>query len=150
MINPEDLRIGNFVKVSSDEVVIPKGELCEVVGIDSETTFLCKRGLASLLQLDREKGETSHGIWCDDIRGIPITLDFLEKNGFKEIEHEIDEGGFELRTYEHEDSCVEIQYYPQVGEFSAFYCGKELCDIAYVHELQNILASLKENIKIIV
>lgn len=43
MINPEDLRIGNFVKVSSDEVVIPKGELCEVVGIDSETTFLCKK-----------------------------------------------------------------------------------------------------------
>lgn len=150
MIKPEDLRIGNFVKVSSDEVVIPKGELCEVVGIDSEQAFLNKKGLAKLLQLDREEWDYSHGIWCNDIEGIPITLDFLEKNGFKEIEHEIDEGGFELRTYECEDCCVTVQYYPQVGEFSAFYCGHELCDIACVHEFQNILASLKENIKITV
>lgn len=150
MISPEDLRIGNFVKVSSDEVVIPKGKLCEVVGINSEMTFFCKRGLASLFQLDREKDETSHGIWCDDIRGIPVTLDFLEKNNFKETEHRVDEDGFEWHTYENEDCCVEIQHYPISDGYAALYCGKELCSIAYVHELQNILASIKENIKIIV
>ena len=150
MIKPEDLRIGDYVKVSSDGDMIPKGTICEVETIDSKIFFNENEGCACLLALDREEGDTSHGIWCKDIEGISITLDFLVKNGFKEIEHQIDRGGFEWQTYEHEDSCVEIQYYPIQDEYSAFYCGKELCDIAYVHELQNILASLKENIKIIV
>lgn len=150
MIKPEDLRIGDFVKVSSDGDMIPKGTICEVETIDSKIFFNENEGCACLLALDREEGDTSHGIWCKDIEGIPITLLFLIKNNFKETEHQIDRGGFEWQTYEHEDSCVEIQHYPIPDEYSAFYCGKELCDIAYVHELQNILASLKENIKITV
>ena len=150
MIKPEDLRIGDFVRVCGDGDMIPKGTICEVETIDSKIFFNENEGCACLLALDREEGDTSHGIWCKDIEGIPITLDFLEKNGFKEIEHEIDEGGFEWCTYEHEDCCVTVQYYPKVSEFSAFYCGHELCDIACVHEFQNILASVKENIKITV
>lgn len=150
MISPEDLRIGNFVRVSSDKTVIDKGKLCEVIGIDSEQAFLNKKGLAKLLQLDREEWDYSHGIWCNDIEGIPITLKFFEKNNFKETEHRVDEDGFEWYTYENEDCCVEIQHYPISDGYAALYCGKELCSIAYVHELQNILASIKENIKIIV
>lgn len=150
MINPEDLRIGIFVKVSSDEVVIPKGELCEVVGIDSEQAFLNKKGLAKLLQLDREEWDYSHGIWCNDIEGIPITLKFFEKNNFKKTEYKTDGDGYEWHVYKHEDSCVEVIYYPLTDEFFAFYCSKRPCKIAYVHELQNFLAAVKENIKIMV
>lgn len=56
MISPEDLRIGNFVKVSSDKVVIPKGKLCEVVGIDSEQAFLNKKEWQNCFNLIEKNG----------------------------------------------------------------------------------------------
>lgn len=46
MINPEDLRIGDYVRVCDDKSMIEKGKLCEVVGIDSEMAFLNKKGVA--------------------------------------------------------------------------------------------------------
>lgn len=146
----ENLRIGDYVKVSSDNCMIPKGALCEVVAIDSERTCEDKKGLADLLQIVREEWEFSHGVWCDYIEGIPINSEFLRKNGWKDMEHNIDRNRFEWIVWEHPESCVEIQFYPHANEYSAFYCGNELCDIAYVHEFQNILASIKENVEIII
>lgn len=146
----ENLRIGDYVKVSSDNCMIPKGALCEVVAIDSERTCEDKKGLADLLQIVREEWEFSHGVWCDYIEGIPINSEFLRKNGWKDVEHNIDRNRFEWIVWEHPESCVEIQFYPHANEYSAFYCGNELCDIAYVHEFQNILASIKENVEIII
>lgn len=146
----ENLRIGDYVKVSSDNCMIPKGAVCEVVSIDSERECEAKKALADLRQVVREKGEFSHGVWCDDIEGIPINSVFLIKNGWNDVAHNIDRDKFEWIVWEHLESCVEIQFYPHANEYSAFYCGKELCDIAYVHELQNILASLKENVEIII
>lgn len=146
----ENLKIGDYVKVSSDNCMIPKGALCEVVAIDSERTCEDKKGLADLLQIVREEWEFSHGVWCDYIEGIPINSEFLRKNGWKDVEHNIDRNRFEWIVWEHPKSCVEIQFYPHTNEYSAFYCGNELCDIAYVHEFQNILASIKENVEIII
>lgn len=146
----ENLRIGDYVKVSSDNCMIPKGALCKVVAIDSERTCEDKKGLADLLQIVREEWEFSHGVWCDYIEGIPINSEFLRKNGWKDVENNIDRDRFEWIVWEHPESCVEIQFYPHANEYSAFYCGNELCDIAYVHEFQNILASIKENVEIII
>lgn len=146
----EDLRIGDYVKVSSDNCMIPKGAVCEVVAIDSERACEDKKGLANLRQVVREKWEFSHGVWCDYIEGIPINSEFLRKNGWKDVEHNIDRNRFEWIVWENPESCVEIQFYPHANEYSAFYCGNELCDIAYVHEFQNILASIKENVEIII
>lgn len=146
----EDLRIGDYVKVSSDNCMIPKGAVCEVVAIDSERECEDKKGLADLRQIFREKWDFSHGVWCDDIEGIPINNVFLIKNGWNDVAHNIDRDKFEWIVWEHLESCVEVQFYPHTNEYSAFYCGKELCDIAYVHELQNILVSLKENVEIII
>ena len=150
MIKPEELRIGDYVRVCGDKCMIDKGKLCEVVGIDAEQTFEGEKGLANLLPLDRDVWEMSHGTWCQYIEGIPISLNFLVKNNFEKTEHETDEGGLEWHVYKHEDSCVEVLYYPQTDEFFAFYCSKRPCNIAYVHELQNFLISIKENIKIMV
>lgn len=83
MIKPEDLRIGDLVMVSNDNCMIPKGALCEVVAIDSERACEDKKGLAGLLQTVREEWEFSHGVWCNNIEGIPLTPKLLEKNGFK-------------------------------------------------------------------
>lgn len=146
----EDLRIGDYVKVSSDNCIIPKGAVCEVVAIDSERACEEKKGLATLLQFVREKWDFSHSVWCDDIEGIPINSVFLIKNGWNDVAHNIDRDKFEWIVWEHLESGVEIHFYPHTNEYSAFYCGKELCDIAYVHELQNILVSLKENVEIII
>lgn len=146
----EDLRIGDYVKVSSDNCMIPKGAVCEVVAIDSERACEDKKGLADLLQIIREKWDFSHGVWCDDIEGIPISSEFLRKNGWNDVAHNIDRDKFEWIVWEHLKSGVEIQFYPHSNEYSAFYCGNELCDIAYVHELQNLLVSIKENIEIII
>lgn len=146
----EDLRIGNYVRVSSDNCMFPKGALCEVVAIDSERTHEEKKGLADLLQIVREEWEFSHGVWCDDIEGIPINSEFLRKNGFENVRHHIDEDGFEWCQYEHEDSCLEIWHYLQYDAYSAFYCAYELCKISFVHEIQNIIAATKDSIKIIV
>lgn len=148
MIKPENLRIGNFVIVSNDNYMIPKGTLCEVVAIDSEMACEDKKGFVYLFQTVRDEWELSHGIWCDGIEGIPINSEFLRKNGWNDVRHNIDIDKFEWIVWEHPESCVEIQFYPHINEYSAFYCGNELCDIAYVHELQNILASLKENVMI--
>ena len=142
----EDLRIGDYVKVSSDNCMIPKGAVCEVVAIDSERECEDKKGLADLRQIFREKWDFSHGVWCDDT----INSVFLIKNGWNDVAHNIDEDKFEWIVWEHLESCVEIQFYPHTNEYSAFCCGQELCDIAYVHELQNILAALKENVEIII
>lgn len=144
----EDLRIGDYVKVCSDNCMIPKGALCEVVTIDSEQTHEDKKVFAGLLPIVREEWEFPHGVWCDGIEGIPINSEFLRKNGWKDVEHNIYRDRFEWIVWEHPESCVEIQFYPHANEYSAFYCGNELCDIAYVHEFQNIFASLKENVKI--
>lgn len=88
MIKPEDLRIGDLVMVSNDNCMIPKGALCEVVAIDSERACEDKKGLADLLQTVREEWEFSHGVWCNNIEGIPLTPELLEKNGFKEEQHQ--------------------------------------------------------------
>ena len=146
----EDLRIGDYVKVSSDNCMIPKGAVCEVVAIDSERECEDKKGLVDLRQVVRGKWDFSHGVWCDDIEGIPINSVFLIKNGWNNVAHNIDSDKFEWIVWEHLYSCVEIQFYPHTNEYSAFYCGKELCDIAYVHELQNILVSIMENVEIII
>lgn len=150
MIKSEDLRIGDFVKVSSDHSMIPQGTICEVVGISYERILTKKKSLAFLLPLDRKEDEGARGIWLDNIEGIPFSIKFLTKNGFKETEHRIDRSGYEWCTYENENSCVRVEYYPKTKDFSTFVGEEELCDITHVHELQNILSVFKENIEITV
>lgn len=148
MIKPEDLRIGDFVKVSSDHSMIPQGTICEVVGISYERILTKKKSLAFLLPLDKKEDEGARGIWLDNIEGIPFSIKFLTKNGFEETGHRMDRSGYEWCTYENTDSCVRVEYYPKTKDFSTFVGEEELCYITHVHELQNILSVFKENIEI--
>lgn len=148
MIKPEDLRIGDFVKVSSDHSMIPQGTICEVVGISYQRILTKKKRFAILLPLDRKEDEEAHGIWLDNIEGIPLSIKFLTKNGFEETEHRMDRSGYEWCTYENTDSCVRVEYHSKMKELSTFVEEVELCCITHVHELQNILSALREDIKI--
>lgn len=144
MIKPEDLRIGDLVMVSNDNCMIPKGALCEVVAIDSERACEDKKGLADLLQTVREEWEFSHGVWCNNIEGIPLTPELLEKNGFKEEQHQ-KEGTSEWYDYYHYDLGINIVYEVEENKFVAYLDGKKLREIKYVHELQHILWALGLN-----
>lgn len=146
MIKPEDLRIGDLVMVSNDNCMIPKGALCEVVAIDSERACEDKKGLADLLQTVREEWEFSHGVWCNNIEGIPLTPELLKKNNFKEEQHQ-KEGTSEWYDFYHYDLGINIVYEVEEKEskFAAYLDGKKLREIQYVHELQHILWALGLN-----
>lgn len=144
MIKPEDLRIGDLVMVSNDNCMIPKGALCEVVAIDSERACEDKKGLADLLQTVREEWEFSHGVWCNNIEGIPLTPELLKKNNFKEEQHQ-KEGTSEWYDYYHYDLGINIVYEVEENKFVAYLDGKKLREIKYVHELQHILWALGLN-----
>lgn len=145
MIKPEELRIGDVVKVSSDNCMIPKGAVCKVVVIDSERACEDKKGLAGLLQIDREEWEISHGIWSDYIEGIPITPEILEKNGFEMREGTVVYAKNRLSLKPLED---EKGYQVGLGSLRFFYIKVKI--VKYVHELQHILWALGEdaNLKI--
>lgn len=149
MIKPEDLRIGNYVRISSDSCIIQKGTICKIVGIYAKLALYNREEVVTLLSLDRgDKGP--YNVSCEDIEGIPFSIKFLTKNGFEETGHRMDRSGYEWCTYENTDSCVRVEYYPKTKDFSTFVGEEELCDITHVHELQNILSALKEDIEITV
>lgn len=144
MIKPEDLKIGDLVMVGNDNCVIPKGALCEVVAINSEWACEDQKGLADLLQTVREEWEFSHGVWCNNIEGIPLTPELLEKNGFKEEQHQ-KEGTSEWYDFYHYDLGINVVYEVEGNKFAAYLDGKKLREIQYAHELQHILWALGLN-----
>lgn len=130
--------------VGNDKCVIPKGALCEVVAIDSEWACEDKKEIAGLLQTVREKWEFSHGVWCYNIEGIPLTPELLKKNNFKEEQHQ-KEGTSEWYDFYHYDLGINIVYEVDGNKFAAYLDGKKLREIQYVHELQHILWALGLN-----
>lgn len=151
MIKSKDLRIGDFVKVIRDGYIIPKGTICKVAGI-----YVLYNGEGAAILRPHARGEeVSHIIRCKDIEGIPITKEFLIKNGFKETKQRRVALGYEWctyewYTYENKNSCVIVEYHSKMKEFVTFIEEVELCCITYIHELQNILSLFKENIEITV
>lgn len=147
MIKSKDLKIGDLVMVGNDKCVIPKGALCEVVAIDSEGACEDKKEIAGLLQTVREEWEFSHGVWCYNIEGIPLTPELLKKNNFKEEQHQ-KEGTSEWYDFYHYDLGINIVYEVDGNKFAAYLDGKKLREIQYVHELQHILWALGLNAKL--
>ena len=85
-------------------------------------------------------------IKVENIQGIPITPEILEKNGWKRTQIFIDDDGFEFHTYIDDERCLDLEYYPQYKKFAAFICKQEvLSDIEYVHQLQHLLFGLGIN-----
>lgn len=147
MIKSKDIKIGDLVMVGNDNCLIPKGALCEVVAIDSEWACEDKKEIAGLLQTVREEWEFSHGVWCNNIEGIPLTPELLGKNEFKEEQHQKD-GASEWYDFYHYGLGINIVYEVEENKFAAYLDGKKLREIQYVHELQHILWALGLNAKL--
>lgn len=142
MIKPEDLRIGDLVRTNRD-CAFPKGTRCVVTDIRPEKVFKDKVGVVSLSAINDED-DGPWGAWCCHIEGIPLTSEFLEKNGFKEEQHQ-KEGSSEWYDFYHYDLGINIVYEVEENKFAAYLDGKKLREIQYVQELQHILWALGLN-----
>lgn len=144
MIKPEDLRIGDLVRASHD-CAFPKGTRCVVTDIRPEKALKDKKGIVSLSAIyDDDDGPW--GAWCCYIEGIPLTPELLEKNGFKEEQHQ-KEGSSEWYDFYHYDLGINIVYEvaKKESKFAVYLDGKKLREIKYAHELQHILWALGLN-----
>lgn len=142
MIKPEDIRIGDLVKISRD-CAFPKGTMCAVTDIRPEKALKDKKGIVSLSAIN-DDDDGPWGAWCCYIEGIPLTPELLEKNGFKEEQHQ-KEGTSEWYDFYHYDLGINIVYEVEGNKFAAYLDGKKLREIEYVHELQHILWALGLN-----
>lgn len=142
MIKPEELRIGDLVRVNRD-CAFPKGTRCIVTDIRPEKALKDKKGIVSLSAIyDDDDGPW--GAWCCYIEGIPLTPELLEKNGFKEEQHQ-KEGTSEWYDFYHYDLGINIVYEVEENKFAAYLDGKKLREIQCAHELQHILWALGLN-----
>lgn len=144
MIKPEDLRIGDLVMVSHD-CMFPKGTMCVVVDIRYGNVFKDKKGTVGLSAVS-DNDDGPWGAWCCNIEGISLTPKLLEKNGFKEEQHQ-KEGTSEWYDYYHYDLGINIVYEvaKKESKFAVYLDGKKLREIKYAHELQHILWALGLN-----
>ena len=144
MIKPEDIRIGDLVRTNRD-CAFPKDTKCVVTDIRTGKTLKDKKGIV-ILSAIYDDDDGPWGAWCCYIEGIPVTFEFLEKNGFKEERHQ-KEGTSEWYDYYHYDLGINIVYEIEEKEskFAVYLDGKKLREIQYVHELQHILWALGLN-----
>lgn len=149
MINAEDLRIGDIVIVSKTGCKIPKGTVCRVTAIETESMLFDDRFVSvRLIPIDPKCKQISWYDWCKNISTIPLTPEILEKNGWKRISHK----GLPWALFRKKGCSVRIAY-DSDDDKVPFSVGKEiqeLKNINYVHELQHILWALGEdaNLKI--
>lgn len=142
MIKPEDIRIGDLVRTNRD-CAFPKDTKCVVTDIRTGKTLKDKKGIV-ILSAIYDDDDGPWGAWCCYIEGIPVTFEFLEKNGFKEEQHQKD-GASEWYDFYHYDLGINIVYEVEENKFAAYLDGKRLREIQHVHELQHILWALGLN-----
>lgn len=119
MIQPNELRLGNWVKDTFNDVIV------KVVGIQLENA-VCEWG--------HLKGEYKCNY--EYLKPIPLTKKMLAKCGFSEYEFEDD-----IFLHDEEDVCVEKRgkvYYPYSFDNSNTIGNP----IRYLHQLQNIFFAL--------
>ena len=149
MIKAEDLRIGDLVIVSKTGCKIPKGTVCRVTAIETESMLFDDRFVSvRLIPIDPKCKQISWYDWCKNISTIPLTPEILEKNGWKRISHK----GLPWALFRKKGCSVRIAF-DSDDDKVPFSVGKEiqeLKNINYVHELQHILWALGEdaNLKI--
>lgn len=142
MIKPEDLKIGDLVRVGSNKCMIPEGTVCRVIQIYPERTYKDYKGIVNLSNTDGSNGGP-WGAWCNNIEGIPLTSEILAKNGFKAI----DPGCYYTKSMG--DSSRFLKRYVSVerkcNDWAVFLKYESAPDsilirhIKHVHELQHIL-----------
>ena len=83
-MNPEELKIGDLVRVIKEDYIILKGTICKVIGVNAIdfSEFGGHKPVVSLSTVNKE--EEIRSMSCENIEGIHLTKDILLKNGWKE------------------------------------------------------------------
>lgn len=152
MIKPENLRIGDLVRVCCNCSLI-EGTVCAVTEIDFETVSRDKKCFVSLnVPYDNDDGAC--GVWCCNIEGVPITPDILKQNDFDDkylgviFTKAID------RKIRHTQRRIYIVHYSSEWrvflEHESRHDSVLISSVKYVHQLQHILCVLNmdTNLKI--
>ena len=142
MINAEDLRIGDIVRVSRD-CAFPKGTIFAVCHINFLSDLLDKKGVVGLIAINNNDDRLWITCSCN-VEGIPITPEILNKSGFKEETV----GKYYTMSIDNKKTWGIARYLAVVrerGDWVVFIKHDGLCDqallreIRHVHELQHIL-----------
>lgn len=147
MIKAEDLRIGDLVRVSCN-CSLAEGTIGTIVEISKETNAEDTKGFVRLIPIN-SISNYGWGIYCDNIEGIPLTLEILEKNGWKKRT----EGWYFMMISKYMYLSVEFGYENGIRVFlkrttDGLYVKLNIAN--NVHELQHILWALGKdaNLKI--
>jgi hypothetical protein len=150
MIKAEDLRIGDLVRVREMKICrfIPEDVAYKVTQINSEDLLINNRSSVCLYLTNPKQKQTEWPMSCWSLLPIPLTLEILEKNGYKDILYQ----KLPWTYYRKENSKVQVGYNCESDKnpFSVVKGRVGLKRVNYVHELQHILWALGEdaNLKI--
>lgn len=144
MIPIKDLRIGDLVKTTTRNPILEKGSICKVVLIDA---------LINSIIVQKSDVDFCIGLVKEEIEGIPLTPEILEKNGWNKKHDptsscDIYSKGKDAFYVSLEQSIYKKQEgFELVVADSTYRFGNKL---QYVHQLQHILWALGEdaNLKI--
>lgn len=150
-MNPEELKIGDLVRVIKDDYIIHKGTICKVIGLNTTdlSAFGGHKPVVSLSTVNKE--EEIRSMSCENIEGIPLTKDILLKNGWKKkvmsrgvknshmvyTKPDIEEYGY-FPIYIEKGIGKEFDVYP----FTCNNVCTQIAYIKYVHQLQHLLFGL--------
>lgn len=161
MIDPRELRIGNYVTIDNQESWPELKDIpLKVVGINMTEGF--DRGVwtynVDLNYIEERKNivTPAHSQFIEFIKPIPLTEDILLKCGFEkginddyDIIYDFDESGVYYCdqitiTYNTFDCCIYIlqQFSDENDEVHCNNSAKIARDIKYLHDLQNLFYDL--------
>lgn len=134
MIPIKDPRIGDLVKTTTRNPILEKGSICKVVLIDA---------LINSIIVQKSDVDVCRCLVKEEIEGIPLTPEILEKNGWEQ-EY------YAPIIYGHIGHDIEISFLQTFKRCSVLLNDISICEIQYVHQLQHILWALGEdaNLKI--
>ena len=130
MIKAEDLRIGDLVHVNHSPI-LPEESVCTIDTVYATTSFKTEH-----VNLILTKQDWRLGTWdCNDIDGIPLTVEILENNGWKLYEPS-------TKMYIKSNSNLAVCFPPHSDKVQVYCVVEHLRTIKYVHEFQHILWAL--------
>lgn len=142
-MNPEELKIGDLVRVVKDDYIITKGTICKVIGVNAIdlSAFGGHKPVVSLSTVNKE--EEIRSMSCENIEGIHLTKDILLKNGW-ELSH-----GF---YWSPNEEGIGVGLSSQTDYIWEAYIGRRLLrsNINNVSDLQHFLFGLGLNSSMIV
>lgn len=130
MIKSEDLRVGDLVYVNRSNI-LPYESVCTIVGTQAGTKYGVE-----CVSLRLTINDWWLGTWgCDDIYGIPLTVEILLANGWKT--HAQWPG-----IYVRQEYGIEVDFDASKKVAFVSIGAETLNKIKYVHEFQHILWAL--------